>query len=183
MESAKQMQTLRTVKFNFDTVFGAKGTTAQPAAPRARSSYSSGEVDTIRKESLAQGKADTEASALAQQAKPLGAIAHSLTTVIAQFDAAVLAMRQDSAQLALARLSPLARVGRIRARLLIAHGAGDDSIPFTESLRLADAVGTRAVILETFHHTGPTPFMALLLPRGRDAYRLFGLADRLLAAF
>jgi flagellar assembly protein FliH len=102
MESAKQMQTPRTVKFNFDNVFGVKGTNAQPAAPRARSSYSSGEVDAIRKESLAQGKADTEASALALQAKTLGAIAHSLTTVIAQFDAAVLALRQDSAQLALA---------------------------------------------------------------------------------
>ncbi|MBI2158951.1 MAG: hypothetical protein HYU25_00920 [Candidatus Rokubacteria bacterium] len=83
-------------------------------------------------------------------------------------------------QHALERLSPLARLGRIRARLLIAHGAGDDSIPFTESLRVAEAAGTRAVILETFHHTGPTPFLALLLPRARDASRLARLADALL---
>ncbi|HET6923337.1 MAG TPA: hypothetical protein VFI16_09330, partial [Anaeromyxobacteraceae bacterium] len=93
----------------------------------------------------------------------------------------LLARVSPRAREALGRLSPLAHVARIRARLLIAHGEGDDSIPFTESLRLAEAAGTRAVILETFHHTGPTPPLALLLPRARDAYRLFGLTDRLLA--
>ncbi len=96
--------------------------------------------------------------------------------------APLLARLPPRARETLARLSPLVHVRRIRARLLIAHGAGDDSIPYTESLRLAAAAGTRAVILDTFHHTGPTPFMALLLPRVRDAYRLFGLADHLLAA-
>ena len=96
--------------------------------------------------------------------------------------APLLARLSPRAREALGRLSPLASVSRIRSRLLIAHGAGDDSIPFTESLRLADAAGTRAVVLETFHHTGPAPFLALLLPRARDASRLFGLADRLLAA-
>ena len=102
MESAKQMQPLRTVKFNFDNVFGAKDPNAQPAAPRARSSYSADEVEIIRKECLAHGKADLEAAALAMQAQMLGAIAHGLTTVVSQLDAAVLAMRQESAQLALA---------------------------------------------------------------------------------
>jgi flagellar assembly protein FliH len=102
MESAKHMQPLRTVKFNFDNVFGARDAGAHTPTPRARSSYSADEVEAIRKESLSQGKADKEASALALQAQTLGAIAHSLTTVIAQFDAAVTALRQDSAQLALA---------------------------------------------------------------------------------
>src|SRR5262249_5751451 len=41
----------------------------------------------------------------------------------------------EGARDALRRLSPLAAVPRIHARLLIAHGMGDDSIPFTESLR------------------------------------------------
>ena len=101
MESAKHMQPLRTVKFNFDNVFGAKDAGAQAATPRARSSYSADEVELIRKESLSKGKADTQAAALALQAQTLGAIAHSLTTVISQFDATVAAMRQESAQLAL----------------------------------------------------------------------------------
>jgi flagellar assembly protein FliH len=108
MESAKQMQQPRTVKFNFDNVFGAKDTKAQPAAPRARSSYSADEVEIIRKDSVAQGKADTQALAQALQAQTMGAIAHSLTTVISQFDAAVLTMRQESAQLALTVGSKLA---------------------------------------------------------------------------
>jgi flagellar assembly protein FliH len=102
MESAKHMQPHRTVKFNFDNVFGAKGEIAKAAAPRARSSYSSDEVEIIRKDCMAQGKADAEALAQALQAQTLGAIAHSLTTVISQFDAAVSTMRQDSAELALA---------------------------------------------------------------------------------
>ena len=102
MESAKHMQPLRTVKFNFDNVFGAKDGGAQASAPRARSSYSADEVEMIRKDSLSQGKADVEAAALALQAQTLGAIAHSLTTVISQFDATVTALRQESAQLALA---------------------------------------------------------------------------------
>ena len=102
MESAKQMQPLRTVKFNFDNVFGAKDAGAQAPTPRPRSSYSADEVEMIRKESLSQGKADVEAAALALQAQTLGAIAHSLTTVISQFDATVTALRQESAQLALA---------------------------------------------------------------------------------
>jgi flagellar assembly protein FliH len=96
------MQSPRTVKYNFDNEFGAKEAAARATVVRARSSYSADEVEIIRKESLAQGKADTEAMARALQAQTLGAIAHSLTTVIAQFDQTVLTMRQESAQLALA---------------------------------------------------------------------------------
>jgi len=114
----------------------------------------------------------------------LGAEGRSVLALVRNRSAAdlapLLARLSPRAREALARLSPLAHVARIRARLLIAHGAGDDSIPFTESLRLAEAAGTRAVIFETFHHTGPAPLLALLLPRTRDASRLFGLADRLL---
>src|SRR5262249_1778095 len=73
----------------------------QQAAPRARSSYSSDEVDAIRKETFQQGKADTEAAAAAVKAQALGAVAQSMAAVIAAFDAAVLAMRQESAAVAL----------------------------------------------------------------------------------
>jgi pimeloyl-ACP methyl ester carboxylesterase len=94
---------------------------------------------------------------------------------------ALLAGLSPRARETLARLSPLAAVPRIRGRLLIAHGAADDSIPFTESLRLAAAAGGRArvVILHTFHHTGPRPFWRSLRERGEDAWNLVGLADDL----
>jgi hypothetical protein len=86
------------------------------------------------------------------------------------------------ARAAIERLSPLAAVPRISGRLLIAHGAGDTSIPFTESLRLAEASHgrTRAVIFETFAHTGAQSFWPSLGGRVRDGGRLFRLADMLL---
>jgi flagellar assembly protein FliH len=102
----------RPVKFNFDNVFGAKTATQQ--ATRARSSYSSDEVDAIRTETFLKGKADTEAAAAAVKAQALSALAQSMATVIAGFDAAVLAMRRESAALAL-------QVGRKLAETALAH--------------------------------------------------------------
>jgi pimeloyl-ACP methyl ester carboxylesterase len=94
----------------------------------------------------------------------------------------LLAALPSGARAALDALSPLAVVPRLPGRLLIVHGAGDASIPFTESLRLADASNGRArpVILETFNHTGPLPFWWSLGPRTRDALRLVHLANALL---
>jgi len=87
-----------------------------------------------------------------------------------------------AARAELARLSPAAVVPRLRARLLIAHGADDDSIPFTESLRLAEVAGPRArvVILETFHHTGPARSWRALHRRAADAAALLQLLDEML---
>src|SRR2546430_6724627 len=50
----------------------------------------------------------------------------------------------------------------------------DDSIPFTESLRLAEAAGPRArvVVLETFHHTGPGGVSTALYRRVADGAAL-----------
>lgn len=80
------------------------------------------------------------------------------------------------------RLSPLAAASRLRGRLLIAHGAADDSIPFTESLRLAEAAGGRGrvAIFRTFHHTGPKRSWSSLRDRALDAWHLVRLADDLL---
>jgi hypothetical protein len=85
---------------------------------------------------------------------------------------------------AIERLSPLAAVPRLPGRLLIAHGVGDVSIPFTESLRLAEASHGRAaaVILETFEHTGPQPLWTSISSRVRDGLRLLSLAHALLEA-
>ncbi len=96
----------------------------------------------------------------------------------------LLARLPPRAREALDRLSPLPVVLRLSGRLLIAHGSGDDSIPFTESLRLAEASGGRArmVILQTFHHTGPQRFWTSLGPRVQDGWNLFRLVDDLLTA-
>jgi hypothetical protein len=86
------------------------------------------------------------------------------------------------ARRALDTLSPLPVMARLAGRLLIAHGAGDESIPYTESLRLAAAAGPRerAIILETFHHVGPRPWWPSPA-RLRDGWRLLRLADGLLS--
>jgi methionyl-tRNA synthetase len=71
---------------------------------------------------------------------------------------------------------------RLAGRLLIAHGAGDESIPYTESLRLASAAGPReeAIILESFHHVGPRPWWPSLAHL-RDGGRLVRIAEGLLS--
>ena len=81
------------------------------------------------------------------------------------------------------RLSPLPVAPRLPGRLLIAHGTHDDSIPFTESLRLAEAAGGRArvAILQSFHHLGPQPFWAALRHWIQDGWNLLRLVDDLLA--
>ena len=93
----------------------------------------------------------------------------------------LLAALPAKARAALDELSPLRAVPRLRGRLLIAHGAGDVSIPFTESLRLAEASGGRAkaVIFETFEHTTAQTVWSSLGARLRDGQRLVALADAL----
>jgi hypothetical protein len=82
---------------------------------------------------------------------------------------------------ALERLSPLAAVPHLSGRLLIAHGMADDSIPFTESLRLAEAAGhARVAIFATLHHTGPDVGLGLWRC-AMDALNMLALADALLA--
>jgi hypothetical protein len=95
---------------------------------------------------------------------------------------ALVAALSDETRRTLARLSPLASVPRLDGRLLIAHGEADDSIPFTESLRLGEAAGpgARIAILHTFHHTGPGPLWQSLARRAGDGWRLLRLVDDLL---
>ncbi len=96
--------------------------------------------------------------------------------------APLLAGLPPRARAAIDGLSPLAVVPRLPGRLLIAHGADDDSIPFTESLRLAEAAKGRAriAVLQTFHHTGPQPFWQSLGRRAVDGLHLLRLVDDLL---
>ena len=96
--------------------------------------------------------------------------------------AGLLARLPTDAREALGRLSPLHAVARIHARVLIAHGMEDDSIPFTESLRLAAAAGPRGhlALFRTFHHTGPQALRPSIAERTRDGWSLFRLVDALL---
>ncbi len=94
------MQENRPVKFKFDTVFGSNGAPAQKTA-HARSSYSSEEVETIRKETFAQGKGDTEAKAAASRAAAMGAIAQAMMRMLGEVDKTALSIREESAELAL----------------------------------------------------------------------------------
>ncbi|MFM9865385.1 MAG: hypothetical protein ACKVRO_17465 [Micropepsaceae bacterium] len=55
----------------------------------------------MRRETFALGKADTEAQAAAARSATLAAIAESLIRMIGEFDAAVKAMRHDSAAIAI----------------------------------------------------------------------------------
>ena len=94
---------------------------------------------------------------------------------------ALLAGLSADAHAALDRLSPLSAMPRLRGRALIAHGRADSSIPYTESVRLGEAAGSQAVILTTFHHTGPLSLTEIMRSGLSDGWKLVGLADALLS--
>jgi hypothetical protein len=79
-------------------------------------------------------------------------------------------------------LSAVSAARRLNGRLLVAHGADDASIPFTESLRLGAAAGDRArvAVLRTFHHAGPRAAWTGLTDRAADGWDLFRVVDALL---
>jgi flagellar assembly protein FliH len=95
-------------KFNFDTVFGTKGAAPAAQAARTRSAYSAEEVEVIRKEVLAEGKAQATAEIVHAHTMALSAISQSVAALIRNADAATTAMRAESAQLALAVARKLA---------------------------------------------------------------------------
>lgn len=81
-------------------------------------------------------------------------------------------------------LSPSTAISHVRARLLIAHGRDDDSIPYTESVRLARGAPNvgRLVIFDGFTHAFPSEGGWLTrLRQARDVERLVLLLDDLLA--
>ena len=130
---------------------------------------------------LANPSDDT--SAIAAQLGPGGRTAMSLVLSRREdLTTALLDRLSPATRAQLARLSPITVVSRLRARLLVAHGVDDDSIPFTESLRLAEAAGpaARVVVLETFHHTGPARSWGALHRCAADAVALFQLVDQML---
>lgn len=81
------------------------------------------------------------------------------------------------------RLSPASRIGEVQARLLVAHGAADNSIPYTESVRLARSAPVlgRLVLFGGLAHAFPweSGWVRRLGQLG-DGWRLVGLLDDLL---
>jgi len=98
----------RAVKFTFDTVFSDAAQAAQPAGQRTRSSYSSDEVERIRNETFAAGKADGEVQASALKADAMTNVGASLESLLQQLDATTAKLREESVQLALAVARKLA---------------------------------------------------------------------------
>jgi fermentation-respiration switch protein FrsA (DUF1100 family) len=97
----------------------------------------------------------------------------------ARVDELLTALPAETRQL-LDTLSPARHLGRARTRLLFVHGKDDPAIPFTESLRLADAAPDRSrlVLVELIGHVeGQAPAWRRLV----DLMRLWGVCYELLA--
>lgn len=143
--------------------------------------------DRERLQALVRRKLEDPAAPMGEIRETLGAEGRSVLALVLnrreEEVGALLGRLSPRAREALERLSPARVVARLPGRVLIAHGAGDVSIPFTESLHLGEAVGGRArvVILESFHHTGPRPFWSSFRGWLADGRGLVGLADALLA--
>src|SRR5437899_3318469 len=140
-----------------------------------------GRLDAIARAKLANPSEDTGRleSALGEDGQAVLALVHNRR---ADAVSPLLARVSPSIHAALDRLSPLPVMSRLRGRALIAHGRADITIPLTESLGLARAAGAHAVILNTFHHTGPLSLLELVGSGALDAWRLVSLADALLRA-
>jgi flagellar assembly protein FliH len=97
----------RAIKYTFDTVFGDTAP-AQPTGPRTRSSYSADEVERIRGETFAAGKADAEVVASALKADAMTNVGAGLTSLLQNMDATETRLRSESVELALAVARKLA---------------------------------------------------------------------------
>jgi flagellar assembly protein FliH len=100
--------TPRAIKYTFDTVFGDQPTSAQAAAIRARSSYSADEVEKIKSEIFAAGKADAEAKAATQKADAVKNVGAGVARIIHSLDEAQTQLRVESVELAIAVARKLA---------------------------------------------------------------------------
>jgi flagellar assembly protein FliH len=105
---ANQSPAPRTIKYTFDTVFGDAAPAAQ-SQPRARSSYSADEVEKIRSETFAAGKADVEARASALKADAVKNVGSGVAGLIQAVDEMAASLRNESVELALAVARKLAQ--------------------------------------------------------------------------
>jgi len=104
-------------KFQFDTVFAADVARGISGSGRQRSTFAADEVETMRHEAHAAGRASALAEAAHSQAIALSAIAQSATTLIEQFDHRISILQRESAGLALVIARKLAGEALSRAPL------------------------------------------------------------------
>ena len=138
-------------------------------------------LDVIARAKLASPFEDTSRreSALRAEGRAVLALVHNRR---ADAVGGLLAGLSSDTHAALDRLSPLSVMSRLRGRALIAHGRADPSIPYTESVRLAEAAGTQAIILTAFHHTGPLSLAEIMRFGVPDGWKLVSLTEALLSA-
>ena len=137
-------------------------------------------LDSIARARLANPFEDTspQEAELRSEGRAVLALVHNRR---ADAVSGLLAGLSSDTNAALDRLSPLSAMSRLRGRVLIAHGRADSSIPYTESVRLAETAETQVVILTSFHHTGPLSFLELMWSGVPDAWKLVGLTKALLS--
>jgi dienelactone hydrolase len=141
-----------------------------------------------RLQRLADLKLDQPAGEITPEVHALGPEGRRLFALVENHErdrvADLLASLTPGIRETMRRLSPSTAVRGVRARLLIAHGRHDDSIPYTESLRLARAAPKlgRVAIFEDFAHAFPSEGgWRTRLRQARDLERLVLLLDELLA--
>ena len=129
-----------------------------------------------------------EAGELARTLGPEGKAVHAF---VANSDPKKFVMLYENLPLALreymVELSPVRVLKQIKAKFIIIHGMEDYSIPYTESLRLADAVGdrqrVRLSLLPRFMHTEPARPEGSAYGTFVSGVRMFGsIYDMLLKA-
>ena len=137
-------------------------------------------------EELARRKLNNPGASVGELTAPLGQDGQPVLALALNHDEGavdqLLAHLPPGALEVIDRLSARTVVPRLSGRLLIVHGAEDRTIPFTQSLRLAEAAGPRArlAILRSFQHAGPDRLWHSLGQRVVDGWRLVGIADDLL---
>ena len=96
-----QAPATRAVKYTFDTVFGEAPPNPPSGASRARSSYSVDEVERIRADTFAAGKADSEAQASMLKADAMTNVGAGLVHLFRTVGEMETALRSESVDLAL----------------------------------------------------------------------------------
>lgn len=149
----------RAIKYTFDTVFGDQAQQNQAGAPRSRSSYSADEVEQIKSETFAAGKADTEAKAAAQKADAVKTVGAGIAQILRSLEETQTQLRVESVELAVAVARKLA-------------GASLDAFPLKE---------IEEVVTDCLHKLHREPRLVIRVAAGLSdelQAEIHGLADR-----
>ncbi len=169
--------------------------------PWARWAFLAGNADIVgdpgdqaRLREIAEMKLDDARADVSALAKALGPEGRALWDLLGNRDPAgvdpLLARVSPAIREMVAALSPLPKMRDVRARVILVHGVGDRSIPFTESERLARAAPDPArvslTLTRVFGHVDPSlprldglAALRFYLP---EAWRMFRVAYAILAS-